>query len=82
MHPTILHVFTEHVHYVPGKDRERLYTLELVLYLKAYSVTSVRFQFDRAFLKWTEYPPDANHGFYVNSAVISVKLPTEHLDNG
>ncbi|XP_064599040.1 GPI transamidase component PIG-T-like [Liolophura sinensis] len=70
----------KHVHYVPGKDRERLYTLELVLHLQAYSITSVRFQFDRAFLKWTEYPPDANHGFYVNSAVISVKLPTKNLD--
>lgn len=33
-------------------------------------------EFDRAFLKWTEYPPDANHGFYVNSAVISTMLPT------
>nr|KAG5712255.1 hypothetical protein BaRGS_014605 [Batillaria attramentaria] len=37
----------------------------------------VSLQFERAFLKWTEYPPDANHGFYINSAVISFQLPTD-----
>ncbi|RWS21482.1 GPI transamidase component PIG-T-like protein, partial [Leptotrombidium deliense] len=26
--------------------------------------------------KWTEYPPDANHGVYVDAAVISIKLPS------
>lgn len=44
--------------------------------LAPMSVTKVSFQFERAFLKWTEYPPDANHGFYINSAVISTILPT------
>ena len=27
-----------------------------------------------AFLKWTAYPPDANHGFYVASGVITAVL--------
>ncbi|WAR11523.1 PIGT-like protein [Mya arenaria] len=50
--------------------------LEVVFRLRPLSVTKISFEFDRAFLKWTEYPPDANHGFYVNSAVISTMLPS------
>ncbi|KAK6174398.1 hypothetical protein SNE40_017684 [Patella caerulea] len=64
------------VHYIPGKDRSRSYHLELVFRLRANSVTKISYKFERAFLKWTEYPPDANHGFYINSAVISTVLPT------
>ncbi|KAL3860126.1 hypothetical protein ACJMK2_010291 [Sinanodonta woodiana] len=63
------------IHYVPGKDRARNYQLELVFRLRPHSVTKISMQFERAFLKWTEYPPDANHGFYVNSAIISTVLP-------
>ncbi|KAK3085312.1 hypothetical protein FSP39_001351 [Pinctada imbricata] len=64
------------IHYIPGKDRSQPYQLELVFRLRAQSTTKISLSFDRAFLKWTEYPPDANHGFYVNSAVISTILPT------
>ncbi|XP_041375880.1 GPI transamidase component PIG-T-like [Gigantopelta aegis] len=64
------------IHYIPGKDRSRPYQFELVFRLKANSITKISFEFQRAFLKWTEYPPDANHGFAVNSAVISMMLPT------
>lgn len=67
--------FIDKVHYVPGRDRERSYHLELSFTLAPLSVTKVHFQFERAFLKWTEYPPDANHGFYISSAVISSLLP-------
>ncbi|KAK7504653.1 hypothetical protein BaRGS_00004139 [Batillaria attramentaria] len=63
--------------YVPGRDRERSYHLELSFVLAPNAVTKVSLQFERAFLKWTEYPPDANHGFYINSAVISFQLPTD-----
>ncbi|XP_052817440.1 GPI transamidase component PIG-T-like [Mya arenaria] len=60
----------------PGKDRKLPHQLEVVFRLRPLSVTKISFEFDRAFLKWTEYPPDANHGFYVNSAVISTMLPS------
>ncbi|KAJ7331965.1 hypothetical protein JRQ81_014145 [Phrynocephalus forsythii] len=33
-------------------------------------------QFERALLKWTEYPPDPNHGFYVSSSVLSAMVPS------
>lgn len=60
---------------MPGKDRQRSYHLELVLKLPASSVIRLSFEFERQLLKWTEYPPDANHGFYVGSAIISALLP-------
>ncbi|RUS85040.1 hypothetical protein EGW08_007177 [Elysia chlorotica] len=64
------------VHYVPAKDRLRPHHLELSFMLWPHSTTRVSFNFARAFLKWTEYPPDANHGFYISSAVISALLPS------
>ena len=66
---------SDKTHYIPGKDRSKPYQLELVFRLRPQSVTTISMEFDRAFLKWTEYPPDANHGFYINSAVISTMLP-------
>ncbi|PNI59887.1 PIGT isoform 46, partial [Pan troglodytes] len=36
-----------------------------LIQLPANSVTKVSIQFERALLKWTEYTPDPNHGFYV-----------------
>ena len=30
---------------------------------------------DYSFLKWQEYPPDANHGFYMCPAIITALLP-------
>lgn len=61
--------------YKPGKLRERAHSLELVLRLAAKSTTLIKFNFDYVFLKWQEYPPDANHGFYIGSAIISALLP-------
>ncbi|XP_048244688.1 GPI transamidase component PIG-T-like [Haliotis cracherodii] len=62
------------IHYIPGKDRSRSYQFEIVFRLRANSVTTISYEFERAFLKWTEYPPDANHGFPINSAIISTVL--------
>lgn len=61
--------------YKPGKLREKAHNLEIVLKLPAKSVTSISIDFDFVFLKWQEYPPDANHGFYIGSAIISTMLP-------
>ncbi|KAJ7384981.1 hypothetical protein OS493_018670 [Desmophyllum pertusum] len=62
------------IHVTPAKDRMRPYTLEILLTLPANSVTELSIQFHKGFLKWTEHPPDAHHGFYISSAVISTKL--------
>ncbi|XP_037283794.2 phosphatidylinositol glycan anchor biosynthesis class T [Rhipicephalus microplus] len=64
----------EHVNYQPGQDRKRPHHLEITLMLPPAAETIVAYEFERAFLKWTEYPPDANHGFYVGAAVLSALL--------
>lgn len=62
--------------YLPGKERKSPYYLELILRLPAQSVTKVAIDMDYLFLKWQEYPPDANHGFYMGPAVVTAMLPT------
>eukprot|EP00062_Callorhinchus_milii_P002918 gi/632939609/ref/XP_007910709.1/ PREDICTED: GPI transamidase component PIG-T [Callorhinchus milii] len=64
------------IHYQPAKDRERSHLLEMLIQLPANSVTKISIEFERALLKWTEYPPDANHGFYVGSSVLSALVPS------
>lgn len=65
----------------PGKIRESPHVLELALELPAQSVTHLEFGFVLGFLKWTEHPPDANHGFYISPSVISVKSSDIQLDS-
>lgn len=60
-----------YIHYQPSKDRMRPHLLEMLLQLPPHSVTEVTVQFERALLKWTEYTPDPNHGFYVGYAQTS-----------
>jgi GPI-anchor transamidase subunit T len=83
--PVYLHSFTATangqlltphlVKYVPGRERERPYQLEVALRLPPRTTTTLSISFDYIFLKWQEYPPDANHGFYVGAAVITASLP-------
>ncbi|XP_054719059.1 GPI transamidase component PIG-T-like [Uloborus diversus] len=67
----------DRMHYEPARDRSRPHHLELMLTLPPKSVVELSVEYDLAFLKWTEYPPDANHGFYVGSAVISGILDSD-----
>lgn len=62
-------------YYIPGKGKSRPYYLELALRLPPKSTTTVSIDFDYVFMKWQEYPPDANHGFYIGSAVVTAMLP-------
>lgn len=61
--------------YIPARDRERPHYLELILRLPPHSVTEFSVEIDYSFLKWQEYPPDANHGFYISPVVITASLP-------
>ena len=63
------------LNFEPGVDRKKPYSLEMVLDLPAKSNLEISFEFEKSLLKWLEYPPDANKGFYVNSAVITTALP-------
>lgn len=44
----------------------------MLVQLPPNSVTEVTVHFDRILLKWTEYPPDPNHGFYVGFVFVSL----------
>ena len=65
---------------MPGLDRQRPHQIEIKLNLKPKTVYSIYIKADFAYLKWDEYPPDVNHGFYINPALITVKLEN-NLDN-
>ena len=58
----------------PGVDRKKPYSLEMVLEVPAKSHLEISIEFEKSLLKWLEYPPDANKGFYINSALISTVL--------
>jgi len=62
------------IHVTPAKDRLRPYTLEMLLTLPANSVTELSIQFHKGFLKWTEHPPDAHHGFYIRYILLLLTL--------
>lgn len=70
-------IVPEYQHYQPARDRQRPHHLELIFTLPPNSVTELSMEFKYAFLKWTEYPPDANHGYHIGSSVISALVDTE-----
>lgn len=60
------------VFYRPAVDRRRGTQLELVLSVPAASTVTLIYEFEKAILRYTEYPPDANRGFNVAPAVIRI----------
>ncbi|XP_065065283.1 GPI transamidase component PIG-T-like [Rhopilema esculentum] len=61
--------------FIPAKERVRPTTIEMVLTVPPKSTLKLSYSFTKAFLKWTEHPPDSHHGYYIGSAVISTVLP-------
>lgn len=59
-------------HYQPAVDRKRPSHMELTITIPAHETLSLHYQFDKSLLLYAEYPPDANHGFSVEPAVITV----------
>lgn len=60
------------IYYRPALDRRRGTQLELLLSVPAASTVVLTYDFDKAILRYTEYPPDANRGFDIAPAVIRV----------
>jgi phosphatidylinositol glycan class T len=60
------------IHYVPALDRQRPTSLELLISLPPASTATLTYDFEKAVLRYTEYPPDANRGFNVAPAVIRI----------
>lgn len=61
--------------YKPLLDRKRGTHLELVIEVPANSSVELTYDFEKAILRYTEYPPDANRGFDVPAAIVRV-LPS------
>lgn len=64
--------FIKETFYRPGIDRERGTQLELALSVPPGSTVTLTYDFEKAILRYTEYPPDANRGFNVAPAVIKI----------
>ncbi|EDX02260.1 GPI transamidase component PIG-T [Drosophila yakuba] len=63
------------LHYTPGKQRELPSHLEIGFTLPGQTSALITIDVDYLLLKWLEYPPDANHGHYIGSAIVSSQLP-------
>ncbi|KAK5265184.1 Subunit of the glycosylphosphatidylinositol transamidase complex-like protein [Exophiala xenobiotica] len=60
------------MYYRPAIDRKRGTQLELVMAVPPASTVMLTYDFEKAILRYTEYPPDANRGFNVAPAVIRI----------
>lgn len=58
--------------YKPAIDRVRPGYLELEVTLPPRGEVTFTYQFDKSLLLYAEYPPDANHGFSIDPAVVKV----------
>ncbi|CAI4229013.1 unnamed protein product [Auanema sp. JU1783] len=56
----------------PAISRKRPALLELEFSLPVLSVCYLRIEFDKAFLRLREYPPDANHGLYLPGVIVKL----------
>lgn len=64
--------FIKSRYYKPAIDRKRPSHLELTIELPPQTTMTLNYQFDKSLLLYAEYPPDANHGFAIEPAVITV----------
>ncbi|KAI5286017.1 Subunit of the glycosylphosphatidylinositol transamidase complex-like protein [Ascosphaera aggregata] len=67
-----LYDIVKDIFYKPAVDRHRGTQLELIISVPPASTVILIYDFEKAVLRYTEYPPDANRGFYVAPAVIRV----------
>ena len=65
-----IHGAIREMYYRPGLDRKRGSQLELSITIPAASTLELSYDFEKAILRYTEYPPDANRGRDVAPAVI------------
>lgn len=61
--------------YMPAIDRKRPAHLELKVSIPPQGDLTFTYDFDKSLLLYAEYPPDANHGFAVAPAVVTVFGP-------
>ncbi|KAI1498309.1 Gpi16 subunit [Biscogniauxia marginata] len=67
----------EEIYYRPALDRARGTQLELRMRIPPASTVFLTYDFEKAILRYTEYPPDANRGFDVAASVITILPSTD-----
>ncbi|KAI9771399.1 MAG: Subunit of the glycosylphosphatidylinositol transamidase complex-like protein [Geoglossum umbratile] len=65
------------IYYRPALDRRRGTQLEVRMLVPAASTVTLSYDFEKAVLRYTEYPPDANRGFDVAPAIIKITTPPD-----
>lgn len=68
------------IYYRPALDRRRGTQLECTITVPPASTVVLTYDFDKAILRYTEYPPDANRGFDVAPAIIRILHPSAEED--
>lgn len=64
--------FIKDTYYRPALDRARGTHLEVRMLVPQNSTVVLTYDFEKAILRYTEYPPDANRGFDVAPAIIGI----------
>jgi len=62
----------QNLYYLPALDRERGSHIEIVASIPPNSTVTMSYDFEKAILRYTEYPPDANRGFDISPAIITL----------
>jgi len=68
----------QEVYYRPAVDRARATQLEVRMRIPPASTVFLTYDFEKSILRYTEYPPDANRGFDVAAAVITILNPDKN----
>ena len=71
----------QETYYRPAVDRARGTQLELRMRVPPASTVFLTYDFEKSILRYTEYPPDANRGFDVAAAVITILNPDKNGTN-
>ncbi|KAL1857542.1 Subunit of the glycosylphosphatidylinositol transamidase complex-like protein [Diaporthe australafricana] len=69
------------IFYRPALDRQRGTQLEVKLRIPPRSTVFLTYEFEKSILRYTEYPPDANRGFDVAGAVITILSSDKSTSN-
>ncbi|OUM51685.1 hypothetical protein BVG19_g805 [[Candida] boidinii] len=64
--------FISEIFYSPSIDRERPTHFEFKIYVPRNTSITINLKFDKSMLLYAEYPPDANHGFELEPAVVTL----------
>ncbi|KAF8459401.1 putative GPI transamidase component Gpi16 [Terfezia claveryi] len=73
--------FIKETYYRPALDRKRGTHLEIRMSVPMNSTVLLTYDFEKAVLRYTEYPPDANRGFDIAPAIIGI-LESEGVVGG